>query len=44
MRDLRLVLELSPDHADARRELAALEPSPTAEKERPSLFGRLFKR
>jgi hypothetical protein len=43
VRDLRLVLELSPDHADAKRELAALEPSPTA-KERPSLFGRLFKR
>ena len=42
-RDLRRLLETQPDHADAARELAAIESRP-APKERPSLFGRLFKR
>lgn len=41
--DLRRVLEISPDHAEAQRELSALERKP-AQVERPSLFGRLFKR
>jgi hypothetical protein len=41
--DLRRALELEPDHTEAARELAALEARP-AGKERPSLFGRLFKR
>ena len=41
--DLRRLLETQPDHAEAARELAAIESRP-ALKERPSLFGRLFKR
>jgi hypothetical protein len=46
MRELEKVLELSPDHADAARELAALaaRSAAPAARERPSLFGRLFKR
>ncbi|MFT3770081.1 MAG: hypothetical protein QM820_32025 [Minicystis sp.] len=43
VRDLEKVLELSPGHADAARELQALAPK-AAPPERPSLFGRLFKR
>ena len=42
-RDLRRVLELEPGHEGAIRELAAIETKQKA-KERPSLFGRLFKR
>jgi hypothetical protein len=41
--DLRRVLELAHDHAEAQRELTALERKP-ALSERPSLFGKLFKR
>ena len=43
MRDLRQVLEIEPEHEGATREVASAEPKP-APKERPSLFGRLFKR
>lgn len=43
IRDLRAVLALDADHEGARRELSALEPK-APPKERPSLFGRLFKR
>jgi len=43
VRDLRHVLDLSPDHADAARELAALE-SKQAEKTPKSFMNRLFKR
>jgi hypothetical protein len=42
-RDLRRVLELASDHEGAKRELAAFEAKQKAQ-ERPSLFGRLFKR
>lgn len=42
--DLRRVLELAPGHADAARELEAFEARQPAKQERPSLFGRLFKR
>ena len=42
LRDLRRVLELAPTHAEAARELAALEP-PKAPA-RSGLLGWLFKR
>ena len=41
--DLRRVLEIVPGHESATRELATFETKEKA-KERPSLFGRLFKR
>jgi hypothetical protein len=43
IRDLKRVLELSPAHQDAAAELAALE-ARSPDEQRPSLFGRLFKR
>ena len=42
IRDLRRVIDLVPTHADAARELSALEARQP--KERGGLFGRLFKR
>jgi hypothetical protein len=47
IRDLRRVLELAPDHAEAKREVEAFDARPKPKeppKERPSLFGKLFKR
>jgi hypothetical protein len=43
VRDLRRVLELVPGHEGATRELASAEAKQKS-KDRPSLFGRLFKR
>jgi hypothetical protein len=43
LRDLRYVVELSPKHEGACQELATIEDRQKA-KERPSLFGKLFKR
>jgi hypothetical protein len=51
LRDLRLVMELSPEHEGASLALAAAEQRakrrserPSTPSERPSLFGKLFKR
>jgi hypothetical protein len=42
-RDLRRILELAPGHEGAKRELTSFD-AKQKQKERPSLFGRLFKR